>query len=138
MTDLWARADLSGGPTACWPWMAGKNDNGYGRLRFKGRTTYAHRAAYELAVGVIPEGMFVCHTCDNPPCVNPGHLFVGTALDNNRDRIAKGRTARRLQRMAARIIADSRIPVEVAAAHFKVSRRTVYRAVAEAKRESLA
>ncbi len=85
---FWAKVDRSGGPNACWPWMGARaRRDGYGRFDHDA----AHRAAYRFATGPIPDGLFVCHRCDNPPCVNPLHLWLGAAADNNADRDAKGR-----------------------------------------------
>lgn len=75
----------------CWLWTGGKDPKGYGRtLRFH----LAHRVSWELFVGPIPKGLCVLHECDNPPCVRPDHLFLGTNLDNVKDMVAKGRQAR--------------------------------------------
>lgn len=75
----------------CWLWTGYRNDNGYGQVGFNGHVRLAHRVAYTLAFGIIPEGMDVLHHCDNPSCVRPDHLFLGTQLDNIRDRDTKGR-----------------------------------------------
>jgi hypothetical protein len=88
---FWSKVDKSGGPDACWPWIAGKQQQGYGVFSRDGKSANAHRVAFDLANGPIPAGLFVCHTCDNPPCCNPAHLFSGTHSDNMRDKVAKGR-----------------------------------------------
>jgi hypothetical protein len=78
----------------CWLWTAGRNRQGYGKVWVDGETIPAHRAAYELTHGSLPDDLWVLHECDNPPCVNPAHLFTGDAAANMRDRDQKGRTAR--------------------------------------------
>ncbi len=81
--------------TDCWEWQNATNNIGYGMFRWKtGKMRTAHRASYELHKGPIPAGLSVCHKCDNPKCVNPDHLWVGTLKDNAQDMVAKGRNAR--------------------------------------------
>ena len=80
--------------TGCWIWSGFGLKAGYGRAWMNGRSILAHRVAYGLWVGPIPKGLFVLHRCDNPPCINPDHLWLGTLGDNNRDRDQKGRTAK--------------------------------------------
>ena len=76
---------------ACMPWPFWKRPDGYGLVNFAGKRWRAHRLSFTIAKGPIPEGMDVLHKCDNPPCCRPDHLFVGTDIDNHRDRISKGR-----------------------------------------------
>lgn len=87
---FWSKVDKSGGSDSCWPWTAGQS-RGYGVIGHDGKSLVASRVAYELTKGVIPSGMLACHTCDNPLCCNPDHIFVGEHQDNMDDRMAKGR-----------------------------------------------
>ena len=84
--------------TGCWIWNGPTNNSGYGTYRrdlfqvpYKDSIQLAHRHAWTLTNGPIPDGLYVCHTCDTPPCINPDHLFLGSAADNLRDAQAKGR-----------------------------------------------
>jgi hypothetical protein len=75
----------------CHEWNSQRNRDGYGITKAHWHKMSAHRAMWMATRGPIPAGMCVCHRCDNPPCVNVDHLFLGTALDNHRDMVAKGR-----------------------------------------------
>ena len=76
----------------CIEWSGPRNDDGYGRVSINGMRHYAHRVAWVQAHGPIPDGLCVLHRCDNPPCCNVAHLFLGTRRDNAKDRHRKGRT----------------------------------------------
>lgn len=85
---FWERVDKSG---ECWLWTGFRDKGGYGRVGHEGRSVLAHRFAYEIAVGPIPDGLDVLHSCDNPPCVNPAHLRAGTPSDNFADMVSRNR-----------------------------------------------
>jgi hypothetical protein len=82
-------------PSGCWEWVGARYPHGYGLLEMPGRgRVTAHRFSYEHFCGPIPAGLFVCHCCDNPPCIRPDHLFLGTLRDNTEDAVTKGRYPR--------------------------------------------
>jgi hypothetical protein len=78
-------------PAGCFEWQGAKVKDGYGHIRLKDKTGLTHRVSYETFRGPIPPKMLVCHRCDNPCCINPSHLFIGTNRDNQQDCIRKGR-----------------------------------------------
>lgn len=138
LEKFWARVDKSGD---CWIWLAGRTS------KFKRETAYgvfpnkvfgsqtAHRVSYEIHYGPIPDGLFVCHKCDNPPCVNPEHLFLGTLADNAADMAAKGRAARNYK-LTPEMIADIKAAYAVGnvsqgalARRFRVSAPLIARAI---------
>lgn len=86
--DIWKNVAKADG---CWLWMGLRSRDGYGRARYQDKYWRAHRLVWALSGNELPPGMHVCHHCDNPACCNPAHLFLGTDLDNARDKISKGR-----------------------------------------------
>ena len=79
--------------TGCWVWNRARNVHGYGAIGIDNKVKRAHRVAWQAYVGDIPDGMAVLHRCDNPPCINPDHLYLGTKADNSLDMVRKGRSA---------------------------------------------
>lgn len=94
---FWAKVSKTTDTNQCWIWTASKDSGGYGRLCAGNKLLGAHRIAWELANGPIPEGLYVLHNCptgDNPSCVNANHLWLGTQIENISDRVKKGRTCK--------------------------------------------
>ena len=125
--------------TGCLEWNgfcipAGKNSLGYGQVYFNKKSNYTHRLAYELFVGEIPKGMNVLHKCDNPKCGKPEHLFLGTQMDNSKDKCAKGRQPKgethgqsKLTEEAVLVIRSSNLKQKDLAIMFSVSQQQISR-----------
>jgi hypothetical protein len=139
---FWSRVDRSGGPDACWEWQGAQRPTGYGNLWIRGTYQSAHRVAYLIHSSKQPGNLCVCHHCDNPCCVNPRHLFLGTHADNCADMVQKGRSTRRrprpyaskpgIQNPRAKLTEDQVRAIRAAtgtqesiAARFGISRRSV-------------
>lgn len=96
---FWNKVDKSfgHGPQGdCWVWIADRCKDGYGSIKINKKTSRSHRVSWEIHNGPIPDSLWVLHKCDNPPCVNPDHLFLGTVRDNVDDMMRKGRTLKGL------------------------------------------
>lgn len=134
---FWAKVRKSDG---CWEWGAGFGNDGYGQFFWDRATRRAHRVAWIIAHGDIAPGLHVLHRCDNPKCVRPDHLFLGTPADNTRDMLAKARNSRGESRPAAKLTESDVIDIRTCrlmgatfpalAAGFGVSLGTVWQVVA--------
>jgi hypothetical protein len=98
----------------CWVWQGVKRKGGYGRIRINGKIFTTSRVSYELFVGHIPEGLFVCHTCDNPPCIRPDHLFLATHQENDQDKANKGRAKYGEQHWNAKLTTSEVVAIKLA------------------------
>lgn len=129
----------------CWLWLGSRTPKGHGQMIITPRdgrayhalgakrNVYVHRVAFVLYVGTIPQGMFVCHHCDNPPCWRPDHLFLGTPSDNSLDMARKGRSANGTltadQFRAMRELRQSGLSFQRIGMRFGLSKVTVQRAL---------
>jgi hypothetical protein len=107
---FWEKVDKNG-PGGCWVWTRSKSKKGYGQLSgpHRGHKPFqTHRLSWEMHKGPIPAGLMVCHKCDNPACVRPSHLFIGTAKQNTQDMVNKGRV-RRGERHAQAKLTDASV-----------------------------
>lgn len=141
---FWNHVDKSAGGDACWLWT-GLRAGGYGHMKYResGKPGHllAHRFSYALAYGCLDRSLYVCHRCDNPPCVNPSHLFAGTPKDNQMDAKRKGRRASKVGELCGqsklreghvvfiRYMHGLGVPVKSIAPIYGISETTIYRVV---------
>jgi len=130
---FWDKVALSG-RGGCWEWAGWTNLRGYGQMAISGHIVLAHRLSFEMCNGRIPSGLCVLHKCDNPPCVNPEHLFLGTRADNVADKKAKGRCSRLGRRklrpedvFAVRSLLESGLTLEKIASIFGVQKACIHK-----------
>ena len=130
---FWAKVDKTGD---CWNWIGALNieRGGYGVFKHNQRTYRAHRFVLELEGVDIPSGMIVCHRCDNPACVNPDHLFIGTYADNTADMVSKGRAAGGIPKLIEEDVVEIRslsgvIPQAMIADMFGASQQNISKIV---------
>jgi len=110
---FWSKVSIKG-DDECWPWTAAprRKDEGYGAFWLNRRHQPSNRVAWMLTHGKIEEGLVVCHKCDNPPCCNPSHLFLGTPLDNDRDRVKKNRQSKGENHGTSKLTNDQAIEIK--------------------------
>jgi hypothetical protein len=123
----------------CWEWQGNRTNKGYGRFNYLKKTYFTHRVAWELHNGTIPDGMVICHRCDNRSCCNPAHLFLGTQSENVADMIHKDRNARGKRNTNAKLVdsdivairqlADAGVTVSSIAEQYGIAYQTVRRIV---------
>lgn len=113
--------------SGCWEWQRNKVSDGYGKVRHIGVTERAHRVSWMLWNGTIPDGMCVLHKCDNPPCCNPDHLFLGTRADNRRDCAMKERDDFKLSKAQVSEIVKTHGRLREIASIFGVSESTIHK-----------
>jgi hypothetical protein len=130
-SEFWAKVVVG---LECWHWSGRRTKLGYGQFDIDGRTRFAHRLAWSFSNGEAPRELDVLHKCDNPACVNPKHLMLGTHLDNMRDKVAKGRQPRGEQIAHAKLTEDQvkqikaagrTVPRQQMAERFGVNRQAI-------------
>lgn len=131
--SVFLKSFVVGEKDSCWNWQGSANNKGYGIFNLNGVLWFAHRFSYKYYSGEIG-GLFVCHSCDNPKCVNPNHLFLGTQADNMQDRVNKGRFKRKFdeaQIVGIRLLRSKGVPTNSIAMSFCVSKSAIQRIVSK-------